>query len=387
MQAQKLPANANPNPNVKVESNRTQNESICKDKSHEQHLLFKRDWYTTGATFFAGGFAGACSRTLTAPLDRIKIIVQEGHLVTGSEKRIPTFRSSRLIHVFNLIRADGGWRSFWRGNGINCLKAGPEFAFVFTLRRYFLSLYEDGVEEEQRRMLQREEEDANGTPTNVNRPPISVLPAPLNAYGNLIDVPRIFVNFCIGAWAGFGAQLALYPLEVVKTRIAVSKTTEFRGGIRQVVAETYQQGGIREFYRGLTPNMVGVFLYRGLEVGVYSTAQQQIMMYRMRRYGMSRHDASLSSAETAGVGMVASILAQTVSYPLNVVRTRLQTQGINGRAIKYTGMIDCFVKMVRTKGPASLFSGITANYLKAVPASSCMFVVFEGVQKILVGDD
>ncbi|KAH9577519.1 Mitochondrial substrate/solute carrier [Trypanosoma melophagium] len=385
MQAQKLQANATSN--VKVESSITPIESSCKDKSHEQHLLFKRDWYTTGATFFAGGFAGACSRTLTAPLDRIKVIVQEGHLVTGSEKRVTTYRSSRLLYVFNLIRADGGWRAFWRGNGINSLKAGPEFAFVFTLRRYFLSLYEDGVEEEQRRMEQREQENASGIPINGDRPSISVLPAPLNAYGNLTDVPRIVVNFCIGAWAGFGAQFALYPLEVVKTRIAVSKMTEFRGGIREVIAETYRQGGIAEFYRGLTPNMVGVFLYRGLEVGVYSTAQQQIMMYRMQRYGMSRHDAALSSAETAGVGMVASILAQTVSYPLNVVRTRLQTQGINGRAVKYTGMVDCFVKMVRTKGPASLFSGITANYLKAVPASSCMFVVFEGVQKMLVGDD
>ncbi|RNE99539.1 ADP/ATP mitochondrial carrier protein [Trypanosoma rangeli] len=163
--------------------------------------------------------------------------------------------------------------------------------------------------------------------------------------------------------------------------------TEFCGGIREVVAATYCNGGIAEFYRGFTPNMVGVFLYRGLEVGIYSTAQQQIMMYRMHKYGMNRHDAALSYMETAGVGMVASVIAQTMTYPLNVVRTRLQTQGINGREIKYKGMVDCFIKMVRGKGVASLFSGLTANYLKVIPASTSMFVVFELVQKLLVGDD
>ncbi|RNF18744.1 ADP/ATP mitochondrial carrier protein [Trypanosoma conorhini] len=357
------------------------------EKPGEQHLLFKRDRYTTLATFFAGGVAGACSRTLTAPLDRIKIIVQEGHLVTGSYQRIYSFKSARLKDVFNLIRADGGWRAFWRGNAVNCLKAGPEFAMVFSLRRYFLSLYEDGVEEEERRWLALTSQGLSPRSNEPDPSTLSVLPPPFGRYGTLTGVPRILVNFSIGACAGFGAQFALYPLEVVKTRIVVSKMTEFRGGIREVVAATYRKGGIAEFYRGLTPNMVGVFVYRGLEVGVYSTAQQQIMMYRMQRYGMSRHDAALSSMETAGVGMVASVIAQTVTYPLNVVRTRLQTQGINGREMKYSGMMDCFIKMVHGKGVASLFSGLTANYLKAIPASTCMFVVFELVQKLLVGDD
>ncbi|KEG09569.1 ADP/ATP mitochondrial carrier protein [Trypanosoma grayi] len=317
----------------------------------------------------------------------MKIIVQEGHLVGGSHQ-LSTFKSARLIDVFNLIRTDGGWRAFWRGNGVNCLKAGPEFAMVFTLRRYLLSLYEDGVEEEHRLQQQRKSiEEHGGLAKDIKGLPTSVLPPPLDQYGTLSGVPRIFINFCIGASAGFGAQFALYPLEVVKTRIAVSKMTEFRGGMREVISKTYQNGGIAEFYRGLTPNMVGVFLYRGLEVGMYSTIQQQVMMLRMQRQGMSRHDAALSSIETAGVGMVASMIAQTVSYPLNVVRTRLQTQGINGREVKYKGMVDCFSKMIRTKGVASLFSGITANYLKAVPASTCMFVVFEKVQEMLVGDD
>ncbi|KAG8349001.1 putative Mitochondrial carrier protein [Trypanosoma vivax] len=352
----------------------------------EKHLLFKRDWYTAAATSVAGGVAGACSRTLTAPLDRIKIIVQEGHLV-ASTKRVSRFKPAQLMDVFHLIWADAGWRGFWRGNGINCLKAGPEFAIVFTLRRYLLSFYEDGIDIESECARKLMEVDAHGVAHQGPLLAISAAPPPFNRFFTLSSVPRIFVNFLIGATAGFGAQLTLYPLEVVKTRMTVSRRSEFPGGIRELVVETYRNGGIADFYRGLIPNMVGVLVYRGLEVGIYSTAQQQIMMHRMQRQGKSRHDSALSSVETAVVSMIASTVAQTVSYPLNVVRTRLQTQGINGRAVKYTGMTDCFVKMVRTKGVASLFSGITANYLKAVPASACMFVVFEKLQNLLVGDD
>lgn len=95
----------------------------------------------------------------------------------------------------------------------------------------------------------------------------------------------------------------------------------------------------------------------------------------------------MSTAEVGAVGAVASIIAQTISYPLNVVRTRLQTQGSNGRQYAYSGMIDCFVQLVRRKGVRSLFSGLTANYLKAVPASTCTFIVFEKVQEYLLGDD
>ncbi|RNE99540.1 ADP/ATP mitochondrial carrier protein [Trypanosoma rangeli] len=129
MQIQKVHQSSTLSTNVGAETKDGQ--LLLSEKSGEQHLLFKRDRYTTLATFFAGGVAGACSRSLTAPLDRIKIIVQEGHLVTGPYQRIYSFKSARLKDVFNLIRADGGWRAFWRGNGVNCLKAGPEFAIVF----------------------------------------------------------------------------------------------------------------------------------------------------------------------------------------------------------------------------------------------------------------
>ncbi|CAJ1992665.1 mitochondrial carrier protein / MCP6 [Leishmania donovani] len=446
-------------------------------------LHLRRDWYSSIATFIAGGVAGAASRTLTAPLDRIKLIAQEGHLVqapkpvsaTAAASCAASFGSAAasvasktqtvrqqhpsLLQVARMIKADGGWKAFWRGNTINCFKAGPEFAIVFSIRRYLSSLYEDCVEREKARkkiLLARwkamDERSASiccrtqetrefmrvgteeprartgatglqsivdgtrssyraGHPTLVSpvSPAASVTPMltsdevrqreraisveasiltpPFHRLGCISTVPQLAVNCTIGALAGLGAQGILYPLEVVKTRVVVSRSHEYKGGVVEIARVAYHKGGVMEFYRGFVPNMVGIVVYRGLEMGLYSSAQQSIMMYRMQVKKMKRHEASLNSAEVGVVGMFSSTVAQTVSYPLNVIRTRLQTQGTNGRAKKYSGMVDCMVKMIRNKGVTSLFSGLTANYLKAVPASACTFVVFEWAQRLLVDDD
>ncbi|KAG5494036.1 hypothetical protein JKF63_01870 [Porcisia hertigi] len=440
------------------------------EPSIAQSLHLRRDWQSSFATFIAGGVAGSASRTLTAPLDRIKLIAQEGHLVQVSASASSTVtaadaahsirhRHPSLIQVAQMIKADGGWRAFWRGNTVNCFKAGPEFALVFSIRRYLSSLYDDCVEREKKRkkkltalwdenekrrlaITSRELEerksmmvepegpndrievagsvksvDSSGGSSrasvatffssrsqtgSVTNPHLSdeglqrertisleasILTPPFNRLGCISSVPQLAVNCTIGAVAGLGAQSLLYPLEVVKTRVVVSRCNEYQGGVAEIIRLAYRKGGVMEFYSGFVPNMVGIVVYRGLEMGLYSSAQQSIMMYRMQVKKMNRHEASLNSAEVGVVGMLSSTVAQTVSYPLNVIRTRLQTQGTNGREKKYTGMVDCMVKMIRNKGVTSLFSGLTANYLKAVPASSCTFVVFEWAQRILVDDD
>lgn len=67
----------------------------------------------------AGALAGAVSRTSTAPLDRLKVILQ----VQNSKQRISD--------TFRAMLKEGGWASFWRGNGINVLKIAPESAIKF----------------------------------------------------------------------------------------------------------------------------------------------------------------------------------------------------------------------------------------------------------------
>lgn len=358
-------------------------------------------------SFVAGGLAGAVSRTATAPLDRVKILAQEGLIHSSAPRPIhaddgapvtcrrivwsPSLYlqrlrgSSKLAVIAQHIYDEGGARAFWRGNGVNCMKAGPEFALVFYVR----SVLSDCIGFMKTRELRRERD-------GIARP---------NSIIRWSHFSQTAANFVCGAAAGAIAQTLLYPLELLKTRMAVAKSGEYPGGLRDCVMTSYRRGGVQDFYRGLTPNLMGIVPYRGIEVGLFYTLKQHLEAKRAKEaaaaeaagkgahHHVVRGGGAASSAavarphltvlDTMTIGIIASVIAQTATYPLNIARTRLQTQGVNGRPILYTGMLDCFVKVLKSDGMCGLFSGLGANYLKAVPASAIVFVVFSETERRL----
>jgi solute carrier family 25 (mitochondrial phosphate transporter), member 23/24/25/41 len=299
----------------------------------------RRGWHT----LVAGFCAGTVSRTLTAPLDRIKVLSQEGRIVAYQHAlHHPTVhviadshtRKVSIRKVTQIIYSEGGVKGFWRGNGANCVKAGPELALVFYLRVLFMQVFEPLLES--------------------------------FAMGSL------FANFWSGACAGAVAQCLLYPLETAKTRIAVANAGEYKG-LADCLRQGYRRGGCADLYRGLTANLAGIVPYRGLEIGSFYALRTRFE----RTYGEA------GVAATAGIGMVSSVVAQTATYPINLVRTRLQTQGVNGRPVLYHGFAHCVSSIVSQDGVAGLFRGLLANYMKAVPASVIAFVTVGQVQRLM----
>lgn len=61
----------------------------------------------------------------------------------------------------------------------------------------------------------------------------------------------------------------------------------------------------------------------------------------------------------------------------------MQLHADHGHAIRYTGMVDCFVRTVREEGAAALFKGIVPNYVKVIPSIAIAFVVYEQVSEAL----
>ena len=84
--------------------------------------------------------------------------------------------------------------------------------------------------------------------------------------------------------------------------------------------------------------------------------------------------------------VVASLCGQTVSYPFQLVRTKLQAQGmpipehLKGKVHykHYDGVWDCIVKIIQNRGPQGLYRGICANYMKAIPAISIKYMSRRG---------
>lgn len=173
---------------------------------------------------------------------------------------------------------EGGLRSMWRGNGINVLKIAPESAIKFAAYEKIKRLIRG---DDKRQMT-------------------------------------IGERFMAGAAAGGISQTAIYPMEVLKTRLALRKTGQY-SGILDAAKKIYVHEGLRSFYRGYIPNMLGIIPYAGIDLAVYETLK--------KNYLSSHNTEQPSFLVLLACGSASSTLGQVCSYPLALVRTRLQAQG------------------------------------------------------------
>ena len=328
----------------------------------------------------AGGVAGAVSRTATAPIDRLKLLLQVrrrrrrrragagGHGIDDADRTrgpffavdlfflsppshldSPSLNSTRLslsqlnstsfsaqvndsakpMTIRDGIRSmlrEGTPRAFFRGNGANVLKIAPETALKLT--------FNDRI----KRAV------ASGSPD----PGASLSPAE---------------RFVAGAAAGALAQSVIYPLELIRTRLAICPKGTYRG-IADAAARVFRNEGPKAFYRGLAPSLIGILPYAGVDIAAFETLKEALLdAYEPR--GEPPPPAAIIAA-----GAASSSVAQFCSYPLALVRTRLQAQGAGGRPIKYDGMVDVIRKTVASEGVRGLYKG---EKKKRRGGSNCVF--------------
>ncbi|KAJ8667299.1 hypothetical protein QAD02_008961 [Eretmocerus hayati] len=270
----------------------------------------------------AGGIAGAVSRTCTAPLDRVKVYLQ----VHGT-------RQCNIFSCFKYMLREGGVKSYWRGNGINVLKIGPETALKFM-----------AYEQVKKAIKGQDNRDLS-----------------------------IYERFVAGSIAGGVSQSAIYPLEVLKTRLALRKTGEFKG-VLDATQKIYNQAGLKSFYRGYIPNLIGILPYAGIDLAVYETLKN----HYHRTHPKDEHP---SFWLLIFCGTASSTAGQVCSYPLALVRTRLQAQvvPVNGQ----NNMVGIIQDIVKREGIRGLYRGLLPNFLKVAPAVSTSYVVYEHVRTAL----
>ncbi|XP_028829563.1 calcium-binding mitochondrial carrier protein SCaMC-2-B isoform X4 [Denticeps clupeoides] len=272
----------------------------------------------------SGGVAGAVSRTCTAPLDRLKVLMQ-----------VHSSRSNTVSIVggFTQMLREGGSRSFWRGNGINVLKIAPESAIKFM------------AYEQIKRLIGSDQET--------------------------LGISERLVS---GSFAGAIAQSSIYPMEVLKTRLALRKTGQY-SGITDCAKQIYRMEGVAAFYKGYIPNMLGIIPYAGIDLAVYETLKNSWL----QRYATDSADPGVFVLLACGT--ISSTCGQLASYPLALVRTRMQAQATMGGP--QTTMSGLFRHIVKTEGLFGLYRGLTPNFMKVIPAVSISYVVYENLKVTL----
>uniref|UniRef100_A0A7N6BKM5 EF-hand domain-containing protein n=1 Tax=Anabas testudineus TaxID=64144 RepID=A0A7N6BKM5_ANATE len=277
----------------------------------------------------AGGMAGAVSRTGTAPLDRMKVFMQ----VHSSKSNKIT-----LFSGFKQMLKEGGVMSLWRGNGINVLKIAPETAIKFM------------AYEQYKKLLASE-------------------PGKIQTHE----------RFMAGSLAGATAQTAIYPMEVMKTRLTLRKTGQY-SGMFDCAKKILKKEGVKAFYKGYVPNILGIIPYAGIDLAVYESLKN----LWLSRY--AKDTANPGVLVLLGCGTISSTCGQLASYPLALIRTRMQAQAsLEGSEQQPMGRM--VKKIVEKEGFFGLYRGILPNFMKVIPAVSISYVVYEymrsglGIQK------
>ncbi|XP_049849029.1 uncharacterized protein LOC126317096 [Schistocerca gregaria] len=287
-------------------------------------------WGTASKTLLAGGIAGIASRTIVAPLERIKIIFQ----TQGSP---PMYTG--IVHALKKIFNEEGISGYFKGNGVNCIRIFPtsslQFYFFETYKTIALKHFHD-------------QQDLN-------------------------PVQRLFA----GGAAGISTLLIVYPFEFIRCRLALQKTKIY-SGMWDCLVSTMRKEGYLSIYKGLWPSILGVVPYVGMDFAVYETLKQ---------YSNKQSDGSLKNIIILANGAIAGTIAQTISYPLDLIRRKFQIQGFESeiveRNVYYTGVWDAVKKIYVKEGFLGFYKGLLLNFIKLVPAISVSFFVYEKMKILL----
>ncbi|KAK0213068.1 mitochondrial carrier domain-containing protein [Desarmillaria ectypa] len=321
--------------------------------------------------FIAGGCAGAASRTVVSPLERLKII-QQVQPSTSEQQYKGVWRS--LVRMWQ----EEGFRGYMRGNGINCLRIVPYSAVQFTTYEQLKKLFTSHGSRE-------------------------------------LDTPK---RLAAGALAGITSVCSTYPLDLVRARLSIAtasipvslqsksntslaSSTISTSSLKHTLATAYhtsasgsnytaseltiwgmtlkivrEEGGIRGLYRGLIATAVGVAPYVGINFAAYE-------FFR----GTITPPGKSSVSRKLACGALAGSISQTLTYPFDVLRRKMQVTGMrsSGLGIAYSGAFDALTGIIRTEGVRGLYRGLWPNLLKVAPSIATSFFMYELVKDFLVG--
>ena len=265
--------------------------------------------------FVAGGISGAVAKTVTAPLEAIKLKLQ--YAEDDDEGALDCARR---------IWEREGWWGFYRGNLANVLRYFPTQAFNFALKNKVKGLF----------------------------PKYSPKKNPWKAFA---------VNVVSGGLTGAASLSLVYPLDTARTQLIICTNDDGSPKYSNMVGFFRDwNGDVRRLYEGYVVSVAGIIPFRAIYFIVNDTLRA--ILPWIRDEGLK----GLVSKFTCAQG--AALCAAYASYPFDTVRRRLQVDAQRPLGERrYKGNLDCLKKVYRVEGVRALFRGAGYNAVRTVTSA------------------
>ena len=261
--------------------------------------------------FGIGSISGAISRTIVAPIDRVKILMQTGNLIG--------IKNDNMTHIIKYIKKDGITK-FWKGNMINCMRIMPHTGIQFSSYNLYKKI--------------------------------------LNIENNQIT---FYQRLLLGSLAGMSAALVTHPIDIIRIRIQTQKNVN---NINSAIKNIYYENGIKNFYKGFKPAILSITPFIGLNFAIYDSLKYY------HSYNPILKDPYISLC----IGGISGLIAQTICYPLDTIRRRMEVYGKN-----YTSISNAYYTILNKEGIKGLYKGMIPNMIKIIPNNALRFGIFSCV--------
>jgi len=283
----------------------------------------------------SGGLAGMCAKTAVAPLDRCKILLQAQNV---------HYKDMGVYATLKKIVQQEKAAALFKGNGAQLVRvfpsAGIQFATYETLKVYL--------------------------------PKVTGL-----------DKNQQMVNFLAGAGAGVTSVSLTFPLDTIRVRVAFQVgSTKSVGIIQTGKTIVSSEGCIGGLYRGLLPTLVSAAPLKGLQFFFFEFSKSTLLQHCSFFCSVTEDgDRCLSVPAHMVCGGLSAAVAQTVTYPVDVARRRMQLGQFSG------GMLSVMMATYKESGVMrGLYRGLSTNYIRGIPNNAITFGVYEVIKQMIWKD-
>jgi solute carrier family 25 (adenine nucleotide translocator) protein 4/5/6/31 len=282
----------------------------------------------------AGGVSGGISKTVVAPIERVKLLLQ---VQAASTQIKPEDQYKGIVDCFRRVSSEQGALSLWRGNTANVIRYFPTQALNFAFKDKYKQLFLNGVKKD--------------------------------------DFWRFFMgNLASGGAAGATSLMFVYPLDFARTRLAadVGKGSErMYTGLSNCISTIFKTDGLSGLYQGFGVSVGGIIVYRAAFFGGYDTLRDVVLP--------DPKNAPLW--QKWAVAQVVTTAAGVISYPFDTVRRRMMMQA--GRSdVLYKSTLDCYAKILKNEGPGAFFKGAASNVIRGT-GGALVLVMYDEFKKLI----